>query len=346
MVLLSQFRYNDTGNEVNRMRKTNQEVRSIYHKRQRQGMQDLRFLSLLLFLGLLLYTALNFYIVTKLTGIEQLMRTYATYAIGGCLLWCIPLRLLWSFNRLGRPVYWLMLGLNAYVYKDSFALFHIELEPMSYRMIFIVLLVLKCAMLVYGGGRLLFSSSIRSIWNVDDLFDDELEEMEMTAPATQSPIPKKSKVEEKAQQLLKRTAIRLGLCLYLSVLLIFVLLGLLGNSIPELSEAIGAIQFPLFSECLFSIMIWSIPVFGLYMGKPWSPYLIFVSILGELLRIGLSYTQYMEVFTNQIITTEIKLLYIAIELMRYVILFFSCHSVFSHPIIYAYRKGSKKATKQ
>lgn len=334
------------GKEVIGMRKTNDEIRDIQHKRQRQGMQDLRFLSLLLFLGLLLYTALNFYVVSRIEATFDLFKQYTIYALIGGILWCVPLRMLWSFNRLGRLLYWVLLIVNGYVYKDVYLLWDMEMKPVEFKYICLFLLVLKCAMLLYGGGRLLFSSTIRSIWNVDDLFDEELEELEKTEPVKHTQAPKLTQVEEKAHKLLKKAAIRLGVCLYLSVLLIFIMLSLLASSLPDLYEAIGAIQYPLFSECLFSIMIWSITVYALYIGKSWSPYLIIVSVFGELLRIVVSYTQYIDMFRNEIIPMEIKLLYIVIEVMRYLILLFSCHSVFSHPLLYAYRKGGKKRQKR
>lgn len=310
-------------------------LRLRYHKKQRQGKQDLRFLSLLLFLGLLLYSALNFYVLTRLTNASELMPTYCMYCFGTLLLWCVPLRLMWHFNRLGRWLYWICLAVSAYIYKDIGALFQTTWEPQFFRYVFQVLFVLKCAMMIYGGIKLLFSSTIRSIWNVDDLFDEELAELEQ--PKEDDPVVY-SKAEEKGRMLLKRCAIRLGICLYLSILLIFLLLGILSTKLPALSESILAIQYLLFTECLFSVMVWSIPVIGMYLGKMWSPYFIFVSVLGEGIRMVMSYASYAELFSNALIAPSIKLLFVVIEIMRFMILFFSCRSAIRHPYLRAYRK--------
>lgn len=236
-------------------------LRKRYIKRQRQGKQDLRFLSLMLFVGLLLYSALNLYVLTRISDASAYLSDDIAYCGGTLLMWCIPLRMMWKYNKLGRWCYWLCLGSSVYLYREIPSLFQVEWEPDTLRYVFLVLFVLKCAMMIYGGIRLMLSKTIRSIWNVDDLFDDELARLEQEVES--DPIIY-SKAEEKSRWLLKRCAFRLGACLYISILLIFVILGLLSSKLPELSDSILAIQYLLFSECLFSAMVWSIPVIGMY----------------------------------------------------------------------------------
>lgn len=309
--------------------------RKIYKKRQRQGKQDLRFLSLMLFVGLLLYSALNLYVLTRIPDASKSLFNYTVYSGGTLLLWCIPLRMMWKYNKLGRWCYWLCLMISVYIYREVPALFNVQWEPVSLRYIFQILFVLKCTMLIYGGIRLLFSKTIRAIWNVDDLFDDELAQLEQIEES--EPIVY-SKAEEKSRLLLKRCAMRLGACLYISVLSIFVLLGILSSKLPDLSEAILAVQYLLFSECLFSVMVWSIPIIGMYLGNTWSPYFILVSTGGEIIRFIMSYQSYVELFSDPNVAASIKLLFVVIEFMRFLILYFSCRSAFRHPYLKAYRR--------
>lgn len=309
--------------------------RKQYKKRQRQGKQDLRFLSLMLFIGLLLYSALNLYVMTRLPDASAYYSDYMIYGGLTLMMWCIPLRMMWKYNKLGRWCYWLCLILSVYIYREIPALFNVTWEPITFRYMFQVLFVLKCTMMIYGGVRLMLSKTIRSIWNVDDLFDDELaqlEQVEESAPIVYS------KAEDKSRLLLKRCAFRLGACLYISVLSIFVILGILSSKLPDLSDAILVLQYLLFSECLFSVMVWSIPVIGMYLGNMWSPYLILVSACGEIIRLVMSYESYTELFCDPTIATSVKLLFVVIEAMRFLILYFSCRSAFRHPYLKAYRK--------
>ena len=309
--------------------------RKRYRKRQRQGKQDLRFLSLMLFIGLLLYSALNIYVLTRMSDASTYLSKDIAYCGLTLVMWGIPLRMMWKYNKLGRWCYWLFLLLSAYLYREVPALFQVEWEPKTFRYIFQVLFVLKCAMLIYGGIGLMFSKTIRSNWNVDDLFDDELAQMEQVAES--DPVIY-SKAEEKSRMLLKRCALRLGGCLYISVLSIFLLLGILSSKLPEYSDAILVLQYLLFSECLFSVMVWSIPVIGMYLGNMWSPYFILVSACGEILRMIMSYESYFELFQDPTIASSVKFLFVIIEVMRFLILYFSCRSAFRHPYLRAYRR--------
>lgn len=321
------------------MRGSNAAVQKKYRKIQRQGKQDLRFLSLMIFLGLLLYSALNYYVLTRLDHTPaDAMKTYLVYAVSSLILWCVPLRMLWHYNRLGRYVYGFCFGISAYFYVQRFPFVSEEWTPAFFRILFQLLFGLKCAMLCYGGVRIFFSKKIRSIWNVYGLFDDELAKMEEFKEVKEEKTERISKKEKKAVMLLKRASLRLGFFLYFSVLASFMLFGILIRILPQYHDAIQAIQYPLFSECLFSVMVWSIPVIGMYLGKSWSPYLIYVALLGEALRLLLSYSQYVDLLGNQLIPIVLKLLWIVIEIMRFLLLFFSCRSALQHPYLRAYRR--------
>lgn len=304
-----------------------------YRKRQRQGKQDLRFLSLLLFLALLFYTAFSFYILTRLTNGDQALYMRFTFSVlGSLIMWGIILRMLWNYNKLGRLLYWLCLLISAYAYQDALWLRDVTWEPVLYRYLFIVLFGCKCLVLLYGGIRLLFSKTIRSIWSMNELFDHELADME---PQEEEALPEVSvsAQDRKIAAVLKRFSLLLGLCLYLSMLVIFMILGVMGNQLPDHQEGIRAIQYQLFSESLFSALLWSVPIVIMYMGRKWSPYLIYVGGSGEFIRLGLSYMQYIQLFQNTFIQTEIKVLFAVISCLRYLLLYVTCRSLLHHPLI-------------
>lgn len=303
-----------------------------YRKRQRQGKQDLRFLSLLLFLALLLYSALSFYLISRMTNIDhECYVRVSLYVLGTLFLWSFALRLLWKYNRMGRILYWLCLLVSAYLYKDVSVLFSLTWEPVLDRYAFTVLFLLKCVMLIYGGLRLTFSSTIRSIWSMNELFDQELADLE-SVEELPNVIPL-SQTDQRIVALLKRSSITLALCLYLSMIAIFVVLGVMGNRLPEYREGLHAIQYQLFSECLFSALLWTVPIIMMYMGRKWSPYLIYAGGGGEFIRLGLSYVTYIQLFQNAFIPTAVKLLFAAIACMRYLMLYFLCRNLLHHPLI-------------
>ena len=76
---------------------------------------------------------------------------------------------------------------------------------------------------------------------------------------------------------------------------------------------------------------------GMYLGNLWSPYFIFAAVCGEIIRLIMSYESYIELFNDPLIEPLIKLLFVCIEAVRFLILYFSCRSAFRHPYLKAYR---------
>lgn len=323
------------------MPRDNQERRAIYHRRQQAGKQDLRFMLLFFLLGLLLYTAFGYYLISNMILAQvHLLEQFLLYGIGTFLMWCIPFRMLWKYNRIGRFLFLVCTVVSTYLYRDFPGYLAIEITPEFYKYMFLALFICKCCLILYCAGRLICSVTIRSIWDFGDLYDDELEALEesgMTMPEEVLP-----KWMEKAKLLLKRCSIRLGICLYVSILLIFIGLMFLRQVMPAYEEAIGAIQYPLFSQCLFSIMVWSVPVFGMYMGKQWSPYLLAIPILGEILRNVISYQSTLDIFSNQLIPLEIAILYTIITFIRYFLLVWCCKGVMKSRLLKDYMRGRKE----
>lgn len=322
------------------MPRDNQERKAIYHVRQQAGKQDLRFMLLFFFLGLCLYTAFGYYLIRnmQLTDIN-LLSQFLLYGIATCVMWCIPIRMLWKYNRLGRPIFLLCTCASIYLYRNAVGYLELKITPEFYKYMFLSLFICKCCLILYCSGKLLVSRTIRSIWDFGDLYDDELEaldQMEIAVPEERLP-----KWMEKAKLMLKRCSLRLGACLYASTILIFIGLSVFSTSIPSYTEAIGAIQYPLFSECLFSIMVWSVPIFGMYMGKQWSPYLLLLPMLGEILRNVISFQDILGIFSNQLIPIEIAFLYIMLTIGRYMLLLMSCRIVLKSRLIKDYMRGRK-----
>lgn len=313
------------------MRKPKDKKQKLIQKRKRQGMQDLRFLTLVLFLGLFFYTIFNFFIVMKLTVPDvDLMREYVLSACLSLVSWCIVFRMLWRFNRLGRYVYWCVLGLQGYLYRDAWHLWNLAMEPNAMKFCFLSLFALKCLLLLYGGWKLLVSSTIRNIWNIDNLFDDELLRLEMSDKPEVLPKPT-PKSQVRSRQRWKKAAIRLGVCLYVTTLAIFVVLSVLTAQLPQWKDGLRLIQYQLFSECLFSALVWGVPMITMVLGKEWSAYMILVSWSAEVLKLIVSFQDLALLMKTSEVVFLIKLLYVMMEILRFVLIAFACHSVF-HPI--------------
>lgn len=312
------------------MRKPKDKKQKLIQKRKRQGMQDLRFLTLVLFLGLFFYTIFNFFIVMKVTVPNiDLLREYVLSACLSLVLWCVVFRLLWRFNRMGRYLYWGVLILQGYLYRDAWRLWSLDMEPNAMKICFLSLFAAKCLLFIYGGWKLLVSSTIRNIWNIDNLFDDELLRLEMNdqPEVLPKPIPKS---KAKSKQRLRKAAISLGVCLYVTTLAIFVVLSVLSAQLPEWKSGLRIIQYQLFSECLFSALVWGLPMITMLLGKEWSAYMILVSWSAEVLRLIVSYQDMALLMNTNEVVFLIKLLYVMMEILRFVLIAFACHSVF-HP---------------
>lgn len=330
------------------MKSKNQELRDIYHKRQRLGMQNLRFMMLLFLIGLLLYTFLAYYCILQMqVDTNDLKLQFLLYGVGSLVAWCVAIRMLWNFNRLGRIVFLFLTIVSCYLYRNIFGFYALATDSEVFKYIFLILFVCKCSMILYCSLRLILSPSIRCIWSMDDMFDDEISEMETTTLLSlEQDDVKISPAIEKAQKELKRFASYLAICLYLSVIVIFLFLAVATHFLPMYEESLSAIVYPLFNQCLFSLMLWSIPVIGMYIGKSWSPFLLYVAILGELLRILISYQNYVDVFTTKAIASEIKTVFIIIEIMRYMVLYRCCKKVWNSRIMKQYTRGTFQKKKQ
>lgn len=179
------------------------------------------------------------------------------------------------------------------------------------------------------------------------MFDDELNEMDTTALITLEQDEKDDNpVHQKVQKELKRYASYLGICLYFSVIVIFLLLAVTTYFLPMYADSLSAIGYPIFNQCLYSLMLWSIPIIAMYIGKPWSPLFIFVSIFGELLRILISYQNYLDVFSSNEIATEIKGFFLIIEILRYVVLYSCCKRIFKSKLLKQNMRGMFQKKRQ
>lgn len=307
-----------------------------YRKRKRQGMQDLRVMCLLFFVGLMLYTCANGYVIFQIQDhTYELMKWYGIYAVGTMLGWCIPIYLLWHFNRLGRLLFLSFVAASLYLYRNSMQFFSLDIEKDIWFYTFIVLFIIKCFIILWVTMCLMFTSSIHCIWSMDEMFDEELEmEVEDDEEAEEISIP-----VQKAQKKLKRGAIRLAMLLYLSLLIIFILLSLLKKFVPVYEIALSDVQMILFTQCLFSAFVWSIPMMVMYMAKRKSSYILYLAILVEILYACFRMRDYQVIFQNKDMPLQLQVLYIAITFIRYLLLLKFIQGISSNRLLKAYRKG-------
>lgn len=308
-----------------------------YRKRKRQGMQDLRVMCLLFFVGLILYTCANGYVVFRIQdSTYELIKWYGIYAVGTMLGWCIPIYLLWHFNRLGRLLFLSFVAGSLYLYRNSMQFLSIDIEKDIWFYAFIVLFVIKCLLILWVVMRLMFASSIHCIWSMDEMYDEELE---MEPEDDEEEAEEISVPVQKAQKKLKRGAIWLAILLYLSLLIIFMMLSLLKKFVPVYETALSDVQMILFTQCLFSTLVWSIPMMVMYMGKRKSSYILYLAILVEILYACFRMRDYQVIFQNKDMPLQLQALYIAITSVRYLLLLKFTQGISANRLLKAYRKG-------
>lgn len=308
-----------------------------YHKRKHQGMQDLRVMCLLFIVGLILYTCLNGYVVLHIQeSTYELIKWYGIYAVGTLLGWCIPIYLLWHFNRLGRLLFLSFVAASFYLYRDSIQFLSLDIEKNIWFYTFIILFIFKCLLILWVVMRFMFSSSIHCIWSMDEMFDEELE---MDQEEDDEEVEEISISMQKAQKTLQRGAIRLAMLLYASLLLIFMLLSMLKNFVPKYETALSDVQMVLFNQCLFSAFVWSIPMIAMYVGIKRSMYFLYMAILLELVYACFTITTYQVIFQNEAMPLQLQVLYIVITLIRYLLLLRFTQGISSNRLLKAYRKG-------
>lgn len=299
--------------------------KSSYLTQRRQGKQDLRVLSLLLFLGLLFYTALSLLTAFHFTVMpEQFLIRLIVADILSLILWGASFLLLWKFKRSGKWLFFLTLLVSVFFDRHFVSLFSCQLEPALLKYLFVVLFFGKWGMVLYGARALACSKTIRSIWHIDYLCDEFLDGESDEFVQFQH--------DRQVQQLLRRTSCCLGLFLYLSMLCILLLLSFLRNQLVSVQEALLFIQQPLLSSCLFSALVWSIPMIVMYMKKQWGAYLLMVSIIAETMRILVLLPDYGAIIMHRNLPSEVKLFYFVLEGLRFLGLYLSCHKIISYSI--------------
>lgn len=300
-----------------------QVLRDIYRKRKQRGKQNLRFCLLLFTLFLVLYTALGFFVLE--TALQSTIYqgdewNFLWKTIVELLVWLFVVWLLWHYNRLGRLLFIGCAGVSIYLCKDIVVFLQDSLiTNVLYQYIFIGLVIMKCCCMLYCSGYLMFNPAVCSLWNMDDMFDQELAEMDQVDQDTTTP-KAASMLASKGQRQVRRFTLRLAILLYMYVFAVLLILIMLSASL-EANNSWTYLQRTSFSISLFSGLIWMVPITALLLYKKWALYLIYFAYGAEIIRLLLSYSIYYDLFTNISVASYAKVFFVFVEIIRYVILY-------------------------
>lgn len=309
---------------------TTDDTKRECHKRQRKGIQTLRLLSLLLFVAILVLSGLEGMTLLPLPIVTEEWIQQALFVdVLLFLLWSMTFRLLWNCNRLGKWLYWLLLLGSGYLYGQLWmpiSSYYLQRPFWGLLLIWVG----KAMSLLYGGGKLAFSQSIRLIWDKTALYGEPLEEDE--EPHHEQP-KEPTKMEQRLHRFFQHATLHLGICLYLGSFIIFFGMSIALQRFPDWKENLQILQYPLFSTCLFSMMIWSVPLIALGLEKSWSSYGIIVAFLFEGARILWAMFTHQTLLYHETLPSDWKLIYFGIQGLRYIWLFIVCRRIVSHPLL-------------
>lgn len=323
------------------MKRSNEELKDEFMNIQHKGKQTLR-IFLLLFLFLLLFYCGTQGYLTSLLYEDFYEHTYVyLWKIALQLFWLIPVWQLWKYRRFGKLLYFICMVLTLYICKDMYVFITSAHSVLTSYMYFS--LGLACGwrlFLILGFVKLFHNPKIRSIWSVYDMFDDELNDEEDRIADIQPEKPE-TPLEKKAKQHLHAYAIKMGFMLFAYILIVLISLLILKDQLPQMKESLDIIERTLYGCFLFTAFLWIMPISAMYMYHRSTRWLLAGCFMIEIVKVIVSFDRYIYIVTSPLVTSFGRIIFMIIELLRFVILLWWSINVIRDPYSYHYWKKEK-----
>ncbi len=260
-------------------------------------------------------------------------------------------------NKMYRTMYWfvLLFSFTGFYYPIS-TLFHNPSNILGY-LTLILLMLMKCYGL-YQLGLYFYQHPSAKVYfdyvlevdeegNMIEEEDEEEEVEEQPQPIKRSMDPRTIRMpsddlieeidlEEKTHRFKVYTypqmAIRLGIYIYGSLMAFPIIIQLLTSNFLMSNDM--RYTFALkdgFLLCLFTAIVWTLPLFYLYFDHPSSKKLVSFCFVAELIRLGLYIPTLLSYIRGDVTTYPLRVFIIfgCIQLVRYILLFITVKPVFS-----------------
>ncbi|MDD7281875.1 hypothetical protein [Floccifex sp.] len=219
--------------------------------------------------------------------------------------WLYSLGNLYSFALLFIPAYYLI---NDY--------FHI----IPYIIWIVALFIKNIGLLKYGGY-------LRNNRWAKVYYDHEIE-IEDDEDIENYYLKSKNKTKDEEPFTLPQLCLRLGICVYGS-LLVFPIFMQIFASLFESNDlqSVFAIK-DMFLFCIYSAVIWTIPIFLFYYSHPFSKKSVGLCFILECVRILFYAKTLFQYFTQNLYPVRVYIFFIIVDIIRYILILISIYPIF------------------
>lgn len=324
-----------------------------YSKVQHQGKQSVRFIVVLFFLFLIVYDVVQYILLknmVSISAVQEMQKTYFYYVSIQAVIWFFICIQLWKYSKLGRILFFIFSILSIYLCKDIVALYslhstHIEIQMM--RILFLLLFVGKNGIAMFCAWRLFASKKIRCIWSVYDLYEEDLINLDgdnegnslnttIQREVLETYEEEETQLNQRATRFIRRYVFWLLCIVYGCLLLIYLLLFYLQYLYPKDIDGLQYVQRTFLLSCLYTVLIWMLPLISLFLKKRWSKQFIAMAWIVECIQFIISLPQIFTTFQTQNYGIQSIFSFIIFTLIRYLLLVRYTMSFYRNPFMKVY----------
>lgn len=265
--------------------------------------QDLRLLIIQFWLTLILYTFSTIYFVIQFQWYEW--KLLFACIIVTTLSWILPTKQMWLYKRIGKMNFIFISIFNTYMYYAFVFGPDASFKRFGGWKIFLILFSIFYLCIGFWIAKLLFYKKFSYAWKESKKIIKE--------KRIEKPIKQKS---------MRKFSIQLGFYLYLSIFVILIIFGILMLRYHNNQEQLYIMQSFLLNQCMFSAVIWSIPLLAFYYESNWSIYVLIIALVLESINLIANLQKIIFILTESIQIYSLQLLFLFFIVIRYIILFF------------------------
>lgn len=331
-------------------------TRENFHKVQRQGKMNLRLMILLFAVIWIVYGIASYVMYNTLFRDiypDALGNYLIRYGIAS-IIWFFILIQLWCFSKLGRILFALSALISLYTLKDVPLLYELVVTGFDMKMmqllsllfmIMIKLITLGCMWYIY------MDKAVCSIWSLLEMYEEQLCEDDETQmdvhtlvkqTAIDVQIDSENKLSLRIRTFSRRYAIALLILMYACLFVIYVAMFYMQYSYPNDMDGLRYVQRLLFLSCLFSALIWTLPMLTLFTYKRGTNYILMFVWCMEIIQFGWGLPRIYETFQTQHYQLPSILCFVICHIIRYALFIRISMHIFSNPFLNIYWSQGKK----
>lgn len=324
-------------------------TRANFKAVQQKGKQNLRFMILLFSLFLCLYSILTYLISIQLLHNKTANSSLSiSFRIGSMLfIWLIINIQVWKYEKVGKILFMLYAFVNFYSFKSVFTLLT-YVHDIQDQVFFITLLILCTIKNMYGLFcmlRLYTDTSIRCIWCETEPYEKDFRTsagQKSSIKLLNSTLDEQrdgdniSKLERSAKSHLRKYTCLSVFYLYGSLSCIYIFMLLMCYYNPSDENGMEYVQRILLLSCLFTALIWSLPLISMFLYKRWTRIAILCMAILEGIRLVVMLPSVFHTFQTQHYRLISFLVFIGLEGLRYYLLFKLQYAICSNIFIRTY----------